>query len=101
MTVPNPTPTPAVAVVHATASHSTTHLTRSSVTMTTRQTILGFLFALSLVQGLLLVPVIANLKGPQRRTTVTLALLILCFLPMIGEELMDALHLTVRYPHVV
>jgi hypothetical protein len=48
--------------------------------MTTHQTVLAFLFAACLLQGVFLVTVIVNLDdGDNRRPTLVLAALILCF----------------------
>ena len=69
--------------------------------MTARQSFLAFLFAVCLAQGAFLGPVAASLKGANRRATQLLALLILCFLPMIGEEWLEVAGLTERWPHVI
>ena len=66
-----------------------------------RQTLLALLFVVCLVQAAFLAPVVATLKGVNWRATRLLALLIVCFLPMIGEELVYAAGLVRLYPHVV
>ncbi|MGH7462647.1 MAG: hypothetical protein ACREMA_16690, partial [Longimicrobiales bacterium] len=69
--------------------------------MTAKQSLLAFLFAACLAQGAFLAPVIANMKGVNRRATGILALLILCFLPMIGEEFIEISGWTDRFPHTI
>lgn len=63
------------------------------------QKFLAFTFAACLVQGAFLAPVIARLKGANRRATRLLAALTLCFLPMIGEEFIGVAGLADQYPH--
>jgi AraC-like DNA-binding protein len=66
-----------------------------------RQSVLAFLFAVCLAQAAFLAPVVASLKGVNRRATRVLALVIFCFLPMIGEELVSAAGLDTRFPHAI
>ena len=66
-----------------------------------RQTLLAFLFAVCLVQAAFLAPIVATLKGVNWRATRLLALMILCFLPMLGEELVYAAGLVTTYPHAI
>jgi len=63
--------------------------------------LLAFLFAVSLVQGAFLAPVVAMANHVNRRAVRVLALIILCFLPMIGEELVGAAGLARRFPHTI
>jgi AraC-like DNA-binding protein len=69
--------------------------------MTLHQSVLAFLFAACLIQGAFLGPVIVQLKDGNRRANTILALLLLCFLPMIGEEFVEVSGLTARLPHTV
>lgn len=69
--------------------------------MTTRQSFLAIVFAVCLAQAAFLAAVVANLKGANRRATTILALFILCFLPMIGEEFIEVSQLVDRFPHVI
>ena len=63
--------------------------------------VLSILFAVCLAQALFLAPVLANLKTTNRRATRILAALMVCFLPMIGEEWIGAAGLTVQFPNSI
>jgi AraC-like DNA-binding protein len=69
--------------------------------MTGQQSLLAFLFAVCLIQGAFLGPVVANLDRGNRRATLILAALLLCFLPAIGEEFIEVSGLTTRLPHTI
>jgi hypothetical protein len=69
--------------------------------MVERHELLAFVFACCVVQGLFLAPVVANLKHVNRRAVRTLALLILCFVPMLGEEFVSSAGLSRRFPHTI
>jgi len=69
--------------------------------MSIQQSILAILFAACLIQGAILGPVVARLRNGNSRAHTLLALLLLCFLPMLGEELIEVSGLTPRWPHTV
>jgi AraC-like DNA-binding protein len=69
--------------------------------MTTTEGILAFTFASGLVQGSVLGPAVASLRGVNRRATGLLSAIILCFLPMIAEEFVGIAGLIERFPHTL
>lgn len=66
-----------------------------------RHVLLAFLFGVCLVQSAFLAPLVANMKGVNWRATRVLALLMLSFLPSIGEDLINAAGWIPRFPHVL